>query len=344
MKMRKALLALTCVCLPLSAPAEDVIRLGNLKFVHYGTVAYMKELGPKYGLKIEEKIYAKGIDMLPELVQGTLELAASAAEGAIEARAGGAPIYIVAGFAAGGARIVGRSDEPWPRGSASLRGKRVGVARGSAQQMLLLAELATLNYVPSTEPGRDVQLIYLPFAKLNEALEKREVDAVCHSEPQASQAISKGYGVNVAKPYKTIIGEPVRTLTMSEKLYQNRELALRVMTCFVDATKTFLEQPELASKYVRETFFGGKVSEEDYRLAFENARFTYEVNPAQIESITDFMIHQRLGVVVNVTNRPPVAVEWVRTDLLTEARVALGVVPTAKPGESEHVIKTEKQK
>ncbi|MBS0660341.1 MAG: ABC transporter substrate-binding protein [Verrucomicrobia bacterium] len=343
MKFPLVLLALASLALPLRSPAEDVIRVGNLKFVHYGTIAYMKEIAPRYGLRIEEKIYAKGIDMLPELMQGTLDLAASAAEGAIEARAAGAPIYIVAGFAAGGARIVGRSDEKW-KGSASLKGKRIGVARGSAQQMLLLAELATLNFTPSTEPGRDVQIVYLPFAKLNEALEKREVDAVCHSEPQASQAITKGFGVDVTKPYKTVIGEPVRALTMSEKLYQNRALALRVMTCFVDATKTFLEQPQLASKYVRETFFAGKVSEEDYRLAFENARFTYDVNPAQIEAITDFMIHQKLGVVLNVTNRPTSAVEWVRTDLLTEARVALGVVPTAQPGESEHTLKTEVRK
>lgn len=344
MKIRQFLLAFAAACLPLRAMADDdVIRLGNLKFVHYGTIAYMKEIAPKYGLKIEEKIFAKGIDMLPGLIQGNLDLAASAAEGAIEARAGGAPIYIVAGFAAGGARIVGRSDLKW-KGSTDLRGKKVGVVRGSAQQMLLLAELATLNYTPSTEPGRDVQLVYLPFAKLNEALEKQEVDAVCHSEPQASQAISKGFGVDVAKPYKTIIGEPVRALAMSEKLYGNRELALRVMSCFVAATKTFLEQPDLASKYIREKFFEGKVSEEDYRLAFENARFTYDVNPAQIEAITDFMIHQRLGVVLNAANRPTTASEWVRTDLLTEARVIVGATTPTKPGESEHAPESKPKK
>ena len=30
------------------AAAEDVVRLGNLKFAHYGAVWYMQEIGPKY--------------------------------------------------------------------------------------------------------------------------------------------------------------------------------------------------------------------------------------------------------------------------------------------------------
>lgn len=32
------------------------------------------------------------------------------------------------------------------------------------------------------------------------------------SEPQSSQAINKGFGVEVMKPYDTPIGEPYRTM------------------------------------------------------------------------------------------------------------------------------------
>ena len=38
---------------PLAAQADDLVRLGNLKFAHYGAVSYMKEIGPKYGLKVD---------------------------------------------------------------------------------------------------------------------------------------------------------------------------------------------------------------------------------------------------------------------------------------------------
>jgi ABC-type nitrate/sulfonate/bicarbonate transport system permease component len=39
-------------------------------------------------------------------------------------------------------------------------------------------------------------------------------------EPQSSQAINRGFGVEVLKPYGTAIGEPVRTLVMTEQFYR----------------------------------------------------------------------------------------------------------------------------
>src|SRR5205814_10425515 len=104
-------------------------RLGHLKFAHYGAVSYMKELAPKYGLKIEERMFAKGVDILPAIVAGEIDVSASAADGAIAGRASGVPIYVVAGFAKGGARIVA-APEAKIRSIADLKGKKVGVARG----------------------------------------------------------------------------------------------------------------------------------------------------------------------------------------------------------------------
>ncbi|MEI7639165.1 MAG: hypothetical protein WCJ37_17775, partial [Syntrophus sp. (in: bacteria)] len=89
-----------------SVLAADIVRLGNLKFAHYGAVWYMKEIAPKYNLKIDEKIFPKGIDIIPAIIAGEIDVAASAVDGAIAARATGVPVYIVAGFAKGGARIV----------------------------------------------------------------------------------------------------------------------------------------------------------------------------------------------------------------------------------------------
>ena len=114
------------------ARATDVIRLGNLKFAHYGAVSYMKEIGSHCGLRIEERVFAKGLDIMPAIVAGEIDVAASALDAAIAGRAGGAPIFAVAGFARGGARIVGRPDLPLAS-VANLKGLRVGVARGGAQ-------------------------------------------------------------------------------------------------------------------------------------------------------------------------------------------------------------------
>ena len=109
MRLYPALLLSLLFVLP-AAQAEDLVRLGNLKFAHYGAVSYMKEIAGKYNLKIEERMFAKGPEIMPAIVAGEIDAAASAADGAISARANGVPIYIVAGFAKGGARLVARAD------------------------------------------------------------------------------------------------------------------------------------------------------------------------------------------------------------------------------------------
>ena len=88
------------------ATAQDVVRLGNLKFAHYGAVSYMKQACGKFGLEVQEIVFPKGIDIFPAIVKGEVDLAASAADAAIANRAGGGQVYVVAGFAKGGARLV----------------------------------------------------------------------------------------------------------------------------------------------------------------------------------------------------------------------------------------------
>jgi NitT/TauT family transport system substrate-binding protein len=196
MRISKFLLAACVALLSISAYAEDVVRLGNLKFAHYGAVSYMKEIAPKYNLRIEERMFAKGLDIMPGIIAGEIDVSASALDAAIAGRAGGAPIYVVAGFSKGGARIVAQPGLNI-KSVADLKGKRVGVARGGAQELLLLAELAGHKLTWSDQPGKDVRIVYMAFADLNQALQQKQIDAMCQSEPQSSQAINRGWGVEV---------------------------------------------------------------------------------------------------------------------------------------------------
>src|SRR5438067_13022387 len=104
--------------------AQDVVRVGNLKFAHYGAVSYIKEIAPRCGIKVEEKVFPKGLDVMQAIIAGELDVGATASEAAISGRAGGAPIYVVAGFAKGGARLVTRSDVP-VKTVKDLKGKKV---------------------------------------------------------------------------------------------------------------------------------------------------------------------------------------------------------------------------
>lgn len=302
-----------------SVQAADQVRLGNLKFAHYGAVSYMKQLAPKYGLDLTEHVFAKGIDIVPALLSGDVDLAASAVDGAISARAAGAPVYIVAGFAKGGARIVGRSDLNL-KTIKDLKGHKVGVARGGAHEILLFAELAKNGL--TWGPGKDVGIIYLAYADLNQALQQKQIDAMSQSEPQAAQAIAKGFGKEIIRPYDTAMGEPSRALVMTEKMYNEKpDVALRVLECFVAATKKFQEDPQLAETYVRENMFKGALSHEDYAAAMSNASFTYDITVQHVQTTADLMVKFGVGKLPH----EPKASEFVKLDLLQKAKAAVGV-------------------
>jgi len=321
--MKKTLLVLLVFAMTQAAPAlaADIVRVGNLKFAHYGAVWYMKDIGAKYNLDIQERIFPKGIDIIPAIIAGEIDVAASAVDGAIAARASNVPIVIVAGFAKGGARIVGRPDMKWSS-VADLKGKKVGVARGGAQELVLLAELGKHNLTFSEKEGKDVQLVYMAYADLNQALMARNIDAMCQSEPQSSQAIRKGFGVEIIKPYDTPIGEPVRTLIMTEAMYnQKRDVAERFMKCFVEATKYFIDNPAAAEKYVREQMFKNQLTTEEYHDAVDNARFTYDVSVNEVQVSIDMMAKH--GIAKMTT--PPVAKDFVKLEALDKAKKELKV-------------------
>jgi NitT/TauT family transport system substrate-binding protein len=321
MPLVRTLIISTLVAFAATAHAEDVVRLGNLKFAHYGAVSYMKEIAPKYNLKIEERMFAKGVDIMPAIVAGEIDAAASSADAAIAGRASGVTIYAVAGFAKGGARLVARPDANI-KSVADLKGKKVGVARGGAQELLLLAELAKANLTWSDQPGKDVQLVYMAYADLNQAMLQKQIDAMCQSEPQSSQAIHKGFGVELLKPYDTPLGTPVRALVLTEKLYKEKpDVAKRFLQCFVEATKTFIDKPDLAQKYVSEQMFKGQLSPEEFHEAIENSPYTYDLTVEHIQTTTDLMQKYGVGRMQN----PPKASDWVKLDLLAEAKSKLGV-------------------
>lgn len=318
---RLLVVALAGAAVGARAAEPDVVRLGNLKFAHYGAVSYMKEVAPKYNLKVEERVFAKGLDIIPGILAGEIDVGASALDAAVAGRAGGSPVFVVAGFAKGGARIVARPDLNI-KSVAELKGRRVGVARGGAQELLLFAELAKHKLSWSDQPGSDVQVVYMAFADLNQALQQKQIDAMCQSEPQSSQAINKGWGVEIIKPYDTELGEPVRALVMTEKMYnERRDVAERFMKLFVEATRTFVENPQLAEKYVRETLFKGQITPQDYQDAMSNAAFTYDITVEHVQITTDMMIKYGVGKMT----RGPVAKDWVRLDLLAKAKKDLNI-------------------
>jgi len=321
LRARHAALAAMLLLAATAVLAQDVVRLGNLKFAHYGAVSYIKEIAPKCGIKVEEHVFAKGLDVMQAIIAGELDVGTTASEAAISGRAGGAPIFVVAGFAKGGARLVGRTGLGL-KTVRDLKGRKVGVTRGGIQEVLLMAELAQHGLSASERPGKDVRLVFLSYADLNQALLSKNVDAIMQSEPQSSQAINQGYGSEMLKPYDTPIGAPVRTMVMTEKFYKERRgTAEKFMRCFVEATRTFIDHQAVAEKYVREVLFKGQITKDDFDDAISNSPYTYDITAAHIQRTTDVMVQTGVGRMA----KPPLASDWVRTDLLDDAKRHLQV-------------------
>jgi len=313
-----ALLSLGLACAA-SAQAQDVVKLGNLKFAHFGAVSYMKEIAPKYNLRLDERVFAKGTDIMPAIIAGEIDASASGSDAAITARAAGVPIYAVAGFSRGGARIVAQPGLGI-KSVADLKGKTIGVTRGGAQELLLLAELEKYGLSASSRPGKDVLIVYLTYPDLNAALLGKQIDAMCQSEPYSTQAINKKFGVEVVKPYDTALERSVRALVLTEKMYKEKpDVAYRFVKLFLDATLQFQRNPLLAEKYVRGTLFKDQLSSEDYRDAMSNAEFTYDLKVSEIQVMTDMMLKFDMAKL----GKPPIAQDWVRTDLLERAKKEL---------------------
>ena len=222
---------------------------------------------------------------------------------------------MVAGFAKGGVRILARKDAGIYK-MEDLKGRKIGTARGGAQELLLYAELDKHGL-----SQKDVQVVFLAYADLNQALQSGQLDAICQSEPQSSQAIRAGYGVELVKPYDTPMGEPVRALVMTEKLYQKRDVAERTTRCFVESTRAFLQDPAEAEKYVRQQVFKGSLTAEEYKDAMNNAQLTYDITPEHVQVTSDLMVKYGVGKIA----KAPQAKDWVKLDLLQEAKKAAGI-------------------
>jgi len=114
------------------------------------------------------------------------------------------------------------------------------------------------------------------------------------------------------------MGEPVRALVMTEKLYANHDLALRTMKCFVASTRDFLAHPSDAEKYVREQMFKGALAADEYKDALGNASFTTDITPEHVQVTADLMVKYGVGKLP----KAPQAKEFVRLDLLEQAKQA----------------------
>ena len=304
----------------LSAADLETVQLGTFKFVSAAPAFYMAEIAEKHGLEIKTQLFTKGADIIPAVVAGKIDVATTAGDAAVAARAGGVPLTLVGGYAKGGVRLIVRSDLA-VTDLKGLKGKKVAVARGGAQETVLLATLDAAGLTYSNTADADVQIVAMPYTDANQALQRRDVDAACQPDPQAAQAIRLGFARELMKPYATPIGEPVRVLLFTDKLIKERpDVARRLAECFVEAVQWLRAHPAEAEKFVREKIFAGQLTHEDYVDSMGNVQWITEVSAEHMQAVTDAMVKFGLGRFSRAV-RPA---DFVKTTLVEEARKKAG--------------------
>ena len=64
---------------------------------------------------------------------------------------------------------------------------------------------------------------------------------------------------------------------------------------FVDATNTFIKNPDLAEHYVVDKMFKGQITSQDYKDAIANSPFTYDISITHVQTTTDLMQKYNVG-------------------------------------------------
>jgi NitT/TauT family transport system substrate-binding protein len=67
--------------------------------------------------------------------------------------------------------------------------------------------------------------------------------------------------------------------------------------------------------------FKNQITADDFQDAISNSPYTYDITPQHIQVTTDVMGKTGVGKMRN----PPVAKDWVKTDLLDEAKKSLNI-------------------
>jgi len=284
-----------CVGVLLSAAAwaqadKTPVRIANLDIGPFTPVAFIAKIAPKHGISVQITGFRRGLEAAQALKAGEADVAVGGVEAAVTAIAGGAPAVIVGSVSTGGIAWVGRSDQDL-KSVASLKGKKFAVIRG-LHELVMLVEFEKHGLTSSTEPGADVQIVFInsPPA-LNTALKARDVDAMSAPEPFPSRAVAEGYAKPMLRPYDTPLGNMPRAIFMrTDFLKAHPDVAQRFVDALVEATMTFRDNPALAREFVVNDALKGAINAQDWDLALQNQTWDVALTANVVQHYVDYML------------------------------------------------------
>lgn len=226
------------------AAAEDLlpIKIGAAGAVDHAPVFVGVERGifAEHGLDAEVVMYQTGVDMVNGLLNGAQEVNVMGSVPFLSGLARGFPLVLI-GHLHGDPNRDSYSDNQSIVASAAsgvaagdigaLRGKRVGLPRGTGAEGFLLGVLGSAGMGEA-----DVELVNIPPAELVTALNQGDVDAVAIWQPWGATAVTQVDGAVLVQ-----VGgcpecyDPGTILTTRSVVADSPEVLRRFMAAFAEA-------------------------------------------------------------------------------------------------------------
>lgn len=200
----------------------------------------------KNGLDVDLKLGSSGSAMVPLIVNNQIQAALGAEQAGIQTH-NLDPNMVIVGESMIGTRyqaIIGRDIADL----AALKGKRVGIALGTASDVFWLALLDKRKL-----DSKDYKVVNVEPPEMLAALERRDVDAVSAWEPWSSRILSAVQGTKILVSNEGIFA--IRDYVYVNKGWAEKNPAAMkaFMLSMVEATKLLLEKPKEAAGYVAKT-------------------------------------------------------------------------------------------
>jgi NitT/TauT family transport system substrate-binding protein len=258
-----------------NANADDkVLRVGTLKLIHGITPYFYEKFAPP-GYKVEVIPFESPTDGKNAVLTGTVDTCIHGIASFLLGAAAGEPVVIVAAATNRGMGIIAdaKSDIKTIK---DLKGKRVAIAPGSTQEVVILERLKAEGMTV-----RDIQPIRLSFSDMPAALARGDIDAYVGAEPGPGISLANGTGRLVEYPYSTSIGSLNMILSTSEKMIkENPERLKLIVEMHKKATDYAMAHPEEMVEVAIQKLGQQRKSIE---LAVPNVELTWKIDNDFIE-------------------------------------------------------------
>jgi NitT/TauT family transport system substrate-binding protein len=267
--------ALSLIAAAPNANADDkVLRVGTLKLIHGITPYFYEKFAPP-GYKVEVVPFESPTDGKNAVLTGTVDTCIHGIAAFLLGAAAGEPVVIVAAATNRGMGIIAdtKSDIKTVK---DLKGKRVAIAPGSTQEVVILERLKAEGMTV-----RDIQPIRLSFSDMPAALARGDIDAYVGAEPGPGISLANGTGRLVEYPYSTSIGSLNMILSTSEKMIkENPERLKLIVEMHKKATDYAMAHPEEMVEVAMQKLGQQRKSIE---LAVPNVELTWKIDNDFIE-------------------------------------------------------------